>query len=101
VLEVVYDALAVQEVHGRCQPVPIQGLGKAQPPGATRDIGNGDDLLERHDLHGGDNANDVDVAHEHGAKEAANHDKRPYRPSDEGLFLLLIVGHGGRLSQAH
>ena len=46
VLEVVNDALSVQEVHCRTQEIPVQALRKPQAPGAARYVGNGDDLLE-------------------------------------------------------
>lgn len=50
VLEVVDDALAVEEVHGRSEKVPVQRLGKAQATVLAGHIGYGDDLLEGHDL---------------------------------------------------
>ena len=77
VLEIVDDTLAVEEVHGNGQPVPVQALGGLDVPGATSSARDGDDLLERDDLDGGDDDDDVDVAHEESGKEAANHDEGP------------------------
>ncbi|KAJ8104906.1 hypothetical protein OPT61_g10502 [Boeremia exigua] len=52
VLEVVDDALAVQEVHGGAEEVPVQRLGEAQAAGLAGDVGDRNDLLEADDLHG-------------------------------------------------
>lgn len=46
VLEVIDDALSIQEVHEGAQKVPVQVLGEAHTPGSARDLGNGDDFLE-------------------------------------------------------
>jgi hypothetical protein len=90
-LKVVNNALAVQEVHCRRKPIPIQGLREAQPARPAWYIGNSDNLLERNDLNSCDNDDDVDVAGGQGGKEAAYHDECPYRAGDEGLFLLFVL----------
>lgn len=91
VLEVVDDALAVEEIHGSSQPVPVQALGGAQGSGATGDVGNGDDLLEGDDLDSGDDEDNVDVAHEQSSEEHGEHDKGPEGSGHEvGLFLLIL-----------
>lgn len=75
--KIVDDALAVEEIHGRAQKVPIQSLGEAQVAGLAGDIGDGDDLLERNDLYGSDDEDDVYVAHEQRKEKTANHDEGP------------------------
>lgn len=92
VLKVVNNTFSVKEVHGRCQPVPVQRLCEAQPPCPAGHIRNGNDLFERHHLHGSDNSNNVNVTHEHGAKEDANHDERPYGSGNEGSLLEFVLG---------
>ena len=89
-LEVVDDALSVQEVHDRSQEVPIQRSRKRQVLGPARHIGDGDDLLERNDLDGRHYGDNIDVAGKHGDEEAANHDQGPYRPGNKGLLLLFV-----------
>lgn len=92
-LEVVDDTLAVQEVHGRGEPVPVQGLGSLDIPCATRDGRNCDHLLEGDNLDGGHDGDDVDVAHEQRGKEASNHDKGPESPRYKvGLLLFVVRG---------
>lgn len=59
VLEVVDDAFAVEKVHGGAEEVPVERLGEAQATGLAGYICNGDDLLERDDLDGGDDDDDV------------------------------------------
>lgn len=92
VLEIVDDGLAVQEVHGCGQPVPVEALGRAQLASAAGDAGDGDDLFEGDDLDGSDDADDVDVAHEEGGEEAGEHDKGPESTGQEVGLLLLILG---------
>ena len=92
VLEVVNDALAVEEVHGRAEKIPIQRLGEAQAPCATRDIGNCDDFFERDNLHCRDHDYHVDVAGEDTAEEDTNHHECPDHARDEGLLLLFELG---------
>lgn len=53
-LEIVDDALSVQEVHCRREPVPIQGLGKAEVLLLAGNVGDVNDLFE------GDNLNRSD-----------------------------------------
>lgn len=92
-LEVVNDALAIEEVHGSRQPVPVECLGGHDVACSRGHRGNGDDLLEGHDLDRRDTSNDVDVAHEQGTEEAADHDKGPERPHQEvGLLLFVVRG---------
>lgn len=91
VLEIVDNTLAVEEVHGRRQPIPVQGLCEPQPASATRHVGYRDDFLEGYDLYCCDDGYDVNMPHAHGQEEAGHHDKRPYRPGNEGLLLLLVL----------
>lgn len=97
VLEIIDDALSVQEIHGRCEEVPVQGLGEAQVLLLTRHIGDSNDFLEREDLNCSHNANDVNVSGEHSDEKASNHYEGPYRSGNEGLFLLLVIGLSGFL----
>lgn len=100
VLEVVDDALAVQEVHGSAEEVPVQRLGEAQAAGLAGDVGYRNDLLEADDLDGGDDDDDVQVAGAEGKEEAPDHDQRPRCAHDEvGLLLLILalLGDGRRL----
>ena len=89
--KVVDEALAVEEVHGRAQKVPVQSLGEAQVAGLARNIGNGDDFLERDNLYSSDDEDDVYVAHEQRKEEAANHDERPQRTRNEVCLFLFVV----------
>lgn len=104
VLKVVDDALAVQKVHCGGEPVPVKALGRSQGAGAAGDVGNGNDLLEGDDLDGGDDCDHVDVAHEEGAKEDANHDKGPQRPRPKVGHFLFVLGSlffgGGRFLES-
>lgn len=92
VLKVVDHTLPVQKVHGGCEEIPVQRFGESEILLLTRDVGNGDDLLEGHNLNRGDQANDIDVSREERDEEACDHDKGPYRARNEGLLLLFIVG---------
>lgn len=100
-LEVVNDSLAVEEVHCRRKPVPVETLSGAQRAGATGDVGDGDDLLEGNDLDSRDDADDVDVAHEECRKEHGEHDKGPEGARHEVGLLFFVLGlllfGGGRL----
>ena len=97
VFEVVDDALAVQEVHGGAQEVPVQRLGEAQAAGLAGDVGYRNDLLEADDLDGGDDHDDVEVASAEGEEEASDHDQRPCCAHNEVCLLLLILGLLGDL----
>ena len=97
VLEVVDDALAVQEVHGSAQEVPVQRLGEAQAAGLAWDVGYGNHLLEADDLDGGNDDDDVQVAGAEGKEEAADHDQRPCCADDEVCLFLLILALLGDL----
>lgn len=90
-LEVIDDALAVEKVHCRPQPIPIECLCEAQLASAAGYVGDCNDFLEGYDLYSGDDHDDVDVPSEHGAEEDAYHDKCPYRPRDERLLFLLVI----------
>jgi hypothetical protein len=92
VLEVVYDSLAVEKVHGGSQPVPVQALGRTQLPRPARNARNRYDFAEGHDLDGRDNENDVYVTHEEGRKEAPDHDEGPEGARHEVGPLLLVFG---------
>lgn len=91
VFEIVDDALPVKKVHGCSQKVPVQRFREPQVPVFAGDIGNRNNLLKGHNLNGGNDGNEVYMTGEHRTKETGNHDKGPYRSSDEGLFLLLVV----------
>lgn len=91
VLKVVDDAFAVEEVHGCCQPVPVEALGRVDGSRAARDVCDGDDLFEGDDLDGCDDEDHVDMAHEERGEEDGHHDESPERPRPEvGLFLLVL-----------
>lgn len=92
-LKIINHALAVEEIHRSTKEVPVQGLGEAEGAGARGHVGDGDNLLEGDDLHGGHDDDDVDVAGEHAAEEDGDHDEGPDGAGDEGLFFLL-VGRG-------
>lgn len=91
-LKVIDNAFSIQEIHGGRQKIPVQRLGKTQILLLARYVGNSDHLLERYDLDRGHDANDVDVAGEHGDEEAGNHDERPYCPRNKRLLLLFVFG---------
>lgn len=92
VLEVVNDSLAVEEVHGSRQPVPVETLSRSKGAGTAGDVGDGNDLLERDDLYSGNNGNDVDVSHKERGKEQGEHDKGPESASYEVGLLLFVLG---------
>ena len=77
VLEVIDDALAVEEVHGTGQPVPVEALDGLKIASFARDTGDGNNLLKADDLDSGDTGNDVDMPGEKGTEEAADHDEGP------------------------
>jgi len=89
VLEVVDHTLAVEEVHGRSEEVPVESLGESQAPRSRRHVSNRNDLLVADNLHGGHNDEHVDVTREHGAEEEGDHDDGPDGACDEGLLLLF------------
>lgn len=97
VLEIVYHAFSIQEVHCRREPIPVQGLGEAEILLATGDVGDRDYFLERNNLNGSDQANNVYMTRKHSNKEARDHDEGPYCSCDEGLLLLLVLGLRGFL----
>lgn len=89
--EVVDDRLAIEEVHGSRQPVPVETLSRSQGTGAAGNVGNGDDFFEGDNLDSGDDADDVDVAHEERGEEERKHDKCPESARYEvGLFLFVL-----------
>lgn len=92
VLEIVDNSLSVKEVHGRGQPIPVQALGRSQLPCLAGDACNGDNLAEGNNLNGGDDDDDVDVAHEQRGEEASHHDKGPKGSRHEvGLLLVILL----------
>ena len=97
VLEVVYDALAIQIIHRRTEEVPVQRLGEAQAARPAGHIDDGNDLFERDDLQRRHNHYNVDVAGKEGEEEAADHDEGPYCARDEGLLLLFVLVFFGGL----
>lgn len=92
VLEVVDDALAIEKVHGGAEEVPVQRLGEAQAARLAGHVGDCNDLLERYDLDGSDDDDDVDVAGAEDPEEAHDHDQGPYRARYEVGLLLLVLG---------
>lgn len=92
VLKVKEHALAVEKVHGRRQPVPVEGLDVLDAAGATGHARNVDDLLERHHLDHGYYEDDVDVAQEQRREEAPNHDERPKGARYKICLFLLVLG---------
>ena len=92
VLKVVDDAFAVQKVHGDSQEVPIQCLCEPQASRSTWNVRYGNHLFEGQYLDCRNDHDNVDVAGEHGCKEAGDHDKGPDCSCDEGLLLLFILG---------
>lgn len=91
-LEVVYDALAIQIVHRDAEEVPVQGLGEAQVLGLAGHVGDGNDLFERDQLNRSDQHDDVDVSREQREEEPKHHEERPYCSRYKRLLLLLVVG---------
>jgi hypothetical protein len=90
-LEIVDQALAVQEIHGDTEEIPVQRLCEAQAPGLAGDVDDANHLLEGHDLYGGYDHYHVDVALEKRGNEGTDHDHAPNGSSDEGLLFLLKV----------
>ena len=88
-LEVINDALAIEEVHGGAKEIPIQRFGETQTARAAGDIRDRNDFFEGDDLDSSDDDYDVDVAGEHGSKEDANHHEGPDGAGDESLLLLF------------
>ena len=95
VLEVVDDTLAVEEVHGGAEEVPIQRLGEAQAAGLAGHICDCDDLLKGYDLDCRDDNDDEEMAGAEGPEEAGNHDEGPCCARYEVGLLLLVLGLGG------
>lgn len=90
-LEVVYHSLSIQKVHGRSEPIPVEALCRSQLSRLAWDAGDGNDFAKGDDLDGGDDGDDVDVAHEEGGEEAGHHDEGPKGPRQEvGLFLVVL-----------
>ena len=94
VLEIIYHALAVQEIHGRAQEIPVQRLGEPEAARARGHVGDGDDFFEADYLDGRHDDDDVDVAGEHATEKDGNHYEGPDGAGDEGLFFLVVVGDG-------
>jgi len=92
VLEVVDDALAIQEVHGGSEKVPVQRFGEAQAAGLAGHVCDCNDLLEGDDLDGGDDDDEVDVAGAEDPEEAHDHDDGPYCARYEVCLFLFVLG---------
>lgn len=90
VLEIVDNALSVQEVHCDGKEVPVQRPRQWEILPFGGHLCDVDDLLEADDLNSSDQEENVNVSAEHGQEEAPDHCQGPYRTSDKGLFLLLI-----------
>ena len=104
-LKIVDHTLSVQEVHGCREEIPAQRLGETQV-GLLFPLmlllflaSDRDDFLERDELNGSDQKDNVDVAGEQGDEETSNHDKSPYRSGNEGLLLLFVGGLFGFLQK--
>lgn len=91
-LEIIDDALPIEEIHCRREEIPIQRLGEFQVLRSARNVRDGDNFFERYDLYRCDDSDHVDVSGQDGGKEASDHDERPYRSCYETLLLFLIVG---------
>lgn len=91
VLEVIDNALTVQEVHCDTEEVPVERFREPQTPCSRRNIADRDDFLEAYDLHRCHNDDQVQMPSEHRAEEATDHDERPYGTRYEGLLLLLEI----------
>lgn len=105
VLKVVDHTFSVQEVHGSREKIPAQRLGETQV-GLLFPLvlllflaSNRNDFLERDELNGSDQKDNVDVTGEQGDEETSNHDKSPYRSGNEGLLLLFVGGLFGFLME--
>lgn len=91
VLKVVYHTLPIQEIHRRPKKVPVKRPCESKILSSARDVCNGNNFLEGNDLNRRDYCNDINMAGEHGNKEASDHYKRPYCPSNESLLFLLVL----------
>jgi hypothetical protein len=96
-LEVVYDTLAVEKVHGSAQEVPVERLGEAQAAGLAGNVCDCDDLLEGYDLDRRDDDDYEEVAGTQRPEEAGNHDEGPYGARYEVCLFLLVLALGGLL----
>lgn len=91
-LEVVDNAFSVKKIHGRRKEIPVQRFSKSEILRFAGDVGYGNNLLKRHNLNSGNDTNHVYMAGKQCHEKAGDHDKRPYRTGDKGLFLLFIIG---------
>lgn len=90
-LEIVDDALPVQEVHDGSQKVPIQRLCEPQLLVSRWYACDSNHLFEGDDLHSRDHRNQVKMPGGHRAEKDPNHRQRPNGPGDESLLLLLVL----------
>ena len=90
-LEIVYHTLSVEEIHGHPQEIPVERSREPKILRPARDVGNGDDFFEGHNLNCRHDPNHIDVPREHGGEKDRDHDQGPYRSGDECLLLLLVV----------
>ncbi len=96
-LKVVNHTLAIQKVHRRSEPIPVQTLREPQSPRSGRHIRNSDNLLERDNLDSSDDEDDIDMSHSHSGEETSDHGQRPHGAGDEGFFFLFVFGDLGVL----
>jgi hypothetical protein len=73
VLEVVNDALSVQEIHCCGQKIPVETFGELKILLSRWNICNRNNFLERHHLHHRDNGGDIDMPGSHRPEEYAYH----------------------------
>ena len=90
-LEVVDDALPVQEVHGDGEEIPVHRPRQGKGFLLLGHLSNSDDLLETDELDSGDDHEDIDVASKHGGEETSYHDQCPDGSRDESSLLLLVL----------
>ena len=96
-LEIIDDAFSIQVVHCRPQKVPVQTPREGKIFGSAWYIRYGNNLFEGDDLDERDNPDHIYMTREECKKEGSDHDKGPYRASNEGLFLLFIIRLWGSL----
>ena len=92
VFEVIYDAFAIEVVHGGCKEIPVQGFGQWKVLSLCVYGRDGNDFFKGDYLYSGYDGDDVDMSCEHGCEKASYHDQCPYRTCDKGLLLLFVLG---------
>lgn len=100
-LEIVDHAFSVQVVHCRPKEIPVQTPCEGKIFGSAWHIRYGNNLLEGDDLDKRNDPDQIYMTREKGKEEGSDHDKGPYRASNEGLFLLFVIGLWGSLILSH